>query len=180
MIKEKYANKPGWTRVLKRKFTTRYFKNDDFEGYVSVTRIEKVREPLIKNMLGKDYCLVDDGYIWLEIVPFKGNYCMTTMYDSNKEIVQWYFDITRKKGLTDEGIPFFEDLFLDVVVLPDSNVLLLDENELKDAFDKGEITQQEFDMAYTEAKEIMNNIAVDVNKLSDFSNKYLNEFFLMK
>ncbi|GFP75549.1 hypothetical protein bsdtw1_01633 [Clostridium fungisolvens] len=177
LIKRKYANKPDWTRVLKRKFTTRYFKNADFEGYASVTSIQKVSKPLIKNILGKDYCLADDGYIWLEIMPFKGNYCMTTMYDQNKEIVQWYFDITRKKGLTEEGIPFFEDLFLDVVVLPDSNVLLLDEMELKDALDKGEITEQEFNMAYTEAKEIMKNIAVDVNKLSDFSNKYLKEFF---
>ncbi|GFZ33061.1 hypothetical protein CSC2_35870 [Clostridium zeae] len=177
MIKKKYANKPDWTRVLKRKFTTRYFKDTDFEGYVSVTSIEKVRGPLMKSMLGREYCLVDDGYIWLEIMPFKGNYCMTTMYDSNREIVQWYFDITRNKGLTDEGIPFFEDLFLDVVVLPDSNVLLLDENELKDALDKGEITLKEFEMAYTEAKEIMKNIAVDVNRLSDFSNKYLSEFF---
>ncbi|SHJ06681.1 hypothetical protein SAMN02745163_01224 [Clostridium cavendishii DSM 21758] len=180
MVKRKYANKPDWTRVLSKKFTTKYIKNSSFNGYASVICVEKVREPLIKNMFGKDYCLVDDGYIWLEIVPLEGNYVITTMYNSNKEIVQWYFDITKNKGITEEGIPFFDDLFLDVVILPNSKVLLLDEDELKEALDNGEITKQEFDMAYKEAKEVMESIALDINKLSDFTNRYLSELMKIK
>lgn len=175
MIKRKYANRPNWTRVLQKRFSTTYIKNIDFDGHVSMICIEKVKQPLIKNMLGKDYCLVDDGYIWLEILPTDGNYSLTAMYNNNMEIVQWYFDITKQKGVTEDGIPFFDDLFLDVVVLPNSKILLLDEDELKDALDKGEITEQEYNMAYQEAKEIIANIAIDINTLSDFTNRYLKE-----
>ncbi|MCM1991347.1 DUF402 domain-containing protein [Oceanirhabdus seepicola] len=173
MIERMYADRPNWTRVLQKKFSTKYIKNIDFNGYVSMIYIEKVKQPLIKNMLGKDYCLVDDGYIWLELLPIYGNYHLTAMYNNNTQIVQWYFDITKQKGVSEDGIPFFDDLFLDVVVLPNSEILLLDEDELKDALDKCEITEQEYNTAYQEAKQIIENIAIDINTLSDFTNKYL-------
>lgn len=175
LVKRKFANRPDWKRVLQRKFKTTYIKNDNFDGHVSMTLLEKVNPPLIKNMLEKDYCLADDGYIWLEILPTHGNYAITTMYNISMEIIQWYFDIIKDRGVTKDGIPYFDDLFLDVVVLPTSEILLLDEDELKDALDKGEITNQEYDMAYAEANRIIGNIASDIRTLSDFTNRYLNE-----
>lgn len=46
------------------------------------------------------------------------------MYDEKNEIVEWYFDIARKIG-KENGIPYEEDLYLDVVVTPTGEIILL-------------------------------------------------------
>ena len=95
------------------------------------------------------------------------------MFNNNKEIVQWYFDITKQHGVDNRGIPFFDDLYLDVIVLPSSEILLLDEDELKEALDKKEIIKDEYDLAYREAKMLMEGVALNVKNLSSFSYQYL-------
>jgi predicted RNA-binding protein associated with RNAse of E/G family len=169
----KYADRPDWSRVLKKSFKLDYICEKEFSGYVSAIYIDKVKAPLIKNIFGKEYCIVDDGYTWLQYLPTNGNYSITTMFNKNKEIVQWYFDIIKHQGVDDRSIPFFDDLYLDVVVLPSSEILLLDEDELKDALDKNEITKGDYDLAYKEAKMLMEGIALDIDNLNILSNRYL-------
>lgn len=178
-MKRKHSDRADWLRLIKKKFTLKYIKNEEFDGYVSTIEVEKVREPLIKNMLGVEVCVVDDGYTWLQHVPVDKHYALTTMYNDRKEIVQWYFDITKQNGVDDKGIPYFDDLYLDVVVLPSSKILLLDEDELRAALDNGDITLEDYNLAYREAKFIMQGMAASAKKLSEFSNRYL-ELMLKK
>jgi len=95
------------------------------------------------------------------------------MFNNNKEIVQWYFDITKQHGVDNRGIPFFDDLYLDVIVLPSSEILLLDEDELKEALDKEELIKDEYYLAYREAKILTGGIALNVKDLNKLSYQYL-------
>lgn len=54
-------------------------------------------------------------------------------------------------------------------MFPSGEMVLLDEDELKEALENGDITQMDFDLAYNEANQIMNGIARDVTYLSDMS-----------
>lgn len=172
-MKRKFIDKEEWARVLEKRFKYSYISNEDFNGYVSIVYIDKVKESLSVNMNGKDFCLADEGYIWLQHVPLNSNYAVTTMYNSNKEIVQWYFDVTKGNGVSEDGRVFFDDLYLDVVVIPSSEVILFDEDELEEALEVNIITKEDYDLAYDEANMIMNGIAKDVQALMNFSNKYL-------
>jgi uncharacterized protein len=172
-VERKFADRPNWSRILKRSFKLVHICNEEFCGYVSAIYIDKVKEPLFVNMLGKDYCIVDDGYTWLQCLPQDGNHSMSIMYNKNKEIVQWYFDITKQNGIDESGMPFFDDLYLDVVILPSSEILLLDENELVDALNNDEITKDDYDLAYKEAKMLMEGISSNIENLISFSNRYL-------
>ena len=86
-------------------------------------------------------------------------------------MVFWY---GKKIGIQN-GIPYEDDLYLDVVLVPDGRIHLLDEDELDDAYKKREINQKEFDMAYRVANEIIEKYQEkdNIEKLKDFSNKYL-------
>lgn len=172
-MKRKYLDRSDWSRILKKSFKLAYVCNEELQGYVSAVYVNKVKAPLIKNMLGEDYNIVDDGYIWLQCTPIAGNHSMTVMYDKNKEIVQWYFDITKQNSVDEEGRTFFDDLYLDVVVLPSSEVILLDEDELQEALDTNDITKEDYELAYREANMLMDGIASDIEKLIEFSNRYL-------
>ena len=173
MIKRKFADSPNWARIINKRFKITYIENQNFKGHVSAIFLDKVRQPLIKNMLGKDYCLADDGYIWLQQLPTEGNFCITTMFNNKQEIVQWYIDIIKGQGVTENGIAYFDDLFLDVVVLPEGQVLLLDEDELEEALNNNEVTKQEYDLAYKEANKIIKEVATNITELTTLSKEHL-------
>ncbi|WGG48052.1 DUF402 domain-containing protein [Rossellomorea sp. DA94] len=120
----------------------------------------KVKEPLITQYGDKEVCIVDNGYMWLQHFPFGKNHSVTTMFDANGEIVQWYIDICLENGVED-GVPWMGDLFLDIVVLPSGEILLLDEDDLEQAYKNGTISKEKYDIALNEVKEIMRQLQND-------------------
>lgn len=91
------------------------------------------------------------------------------MFDENNNIIQWYIDITKQNSIDKNGQPFYDDFYPDVVVFLSGEIVLLDEDEFKEASEDGDITQIDFDFAYNEANQIMNGIARDATYLSDMS-----------
>ncbi|MCI9177205.1 MAG: DUF402 domain-containing protein [Clostridia bacterium] len=112
--------------------------------------------------------------IWLEFYDYNSKVKLTAIYDNNNEIIEWYFDIAREIG-KENGVPFEDDLYLDVVVTPNGNISLLDEDELKEAFDRFEVNEEDYDMAYNEAEQLMNILKYNKEKLKDFTEKHLKE-----
>jgi predicted RNA-binding protein associated with RNAse of E/G family len=87
--------------------------------------------------------------------PRGEHFVVTTMFDDKGQVVQWYIDICKIQGLTDQQVPWFDDLFLDIVVLPTGEKLLLDEDELEEALDEGQITPRDSAMAQKTAGRLM-------------------------
>jgi predicted RNA-binding protein associated with RNAse of E/G family len=171
-MKKKYADRATWTRVLKRKDKLSYVKNEKFSGYISMIHIEKVRKPLIKNVDGKKVRIVDDGYTWVIFMPENLMYSLTMMISDKKEVVQWYFDICKPYKISESGVPFFEDLYLDIVVLPSGGIVLLDEDELYHAFKIGVISKEEYNQANEQAELLIEDIKNETNELLQFSKEY--------
>ncbi|WP_369690878.1 DUF402 domain-containing protein [Rossellomorea vietnamensis] len=120
----------------------------------------EVKEPLITRYGEKEICFVDNGYMWLQQFPFGKHHSVTTMLDANGEIVQWYIDICLENGVED-GVPWLDDLYLDIVVLPSGEIFLLDEDELEQAYKKRMISESMYDLAWNESKEIMRQLQTD-------------------
>ena len=72
-------------------------------------------------------------------------------------------------------IQYEDDLYLDVVVNPEGEIILLDEDELKEALDRLEISKEDYNMAYNEDNMLMNKLKGNKCELEAFTNKYLNE-----
>lgn len=95
----------------------------------------------------------------MQTLPADESYAVLTVFDDKGSIVQWYIDICKQQGVTEEGIPWFDDLYLDVIAFPTGEVWLKDADELEEALQTGDITQSEYEFAWREAKRIMNEIA---------------------
>ncbi|MDF2700227.1 MAG: hypothetical protein K0Q49_1783 [Haloplasmataceae bacterium] len=171
MLKRKYSNKPDYKHTAKYQAKTEYVNNPDFNGYVTIFRFDEVQKPLITTYNHKEYCLADSGYIWLQTLPTNEKYCLTTLIDNKLNIIEWYFDVIKNQGLID-GIPYFDDLYLDVVVSQINSTYLLDEDELQDALDKNIITKDDYNNAYIVAHDIIEN-KTNIEHLINFSFKYL-------
>jgi len=127
-------------------FSTKTIRVDDSDlsGYASFLKIDEVHKPLIID--GFKY--IDNGYSFLTFLPDGEHWCSHAIYDDTNTIIEWYFDITSKNAVDECGKPYYNDLYLDAALWPDGRVVILDEDELKDALDIGEITQADFDLAY--------------------------------
>ncbi|MFI8685760.1 DUF402 domain-containing protein [Rossellomorea sp. NPDC077527] len=160
MLKRKYGNRADWKRVNQRKYAQTTLNTKEFHGYITLLNTMKVNEPLIARYGDKEICIVDNGYMWLQQFPVGKHHSVTTMFDANGEVVQWYIDICLENGVEDD-VPWMDDLYLDVVVLPSGEVYLLDEDELEQAYTKGMISDNLYDLAMNESREIMKQIQND-------------------
>ena len=115
---------------------------------------------------------MDNNYKWLEFYEYNSKVKLTAIYDENNEIIEWYFDIAREIG-KEKDVPYEDDLYLDVVVTPTEKIILLDEEELKDALNRMEITNIEYENAYKEANQLIDKLSNRKEKLQEFTDKYL-------
>jgi uncharacterized protein len=157
MLKRKYGDRAEWNRVEKRKYAQTFLDTKEFKGYITLLNTIRVTEPLSVRYGDKNICIVDDGYMWLQQFPLGKNHSVTTMFDANGNVVQWYVDICNENGV-DNGIPWMDDLFLDVVALSSGEVIQLDVDELEEALKGGIINKNQYVLALEEANKITKQI----------------------
>ena len=151
-------------------FKTKSIDEKDFKGDICYYKFIDVNKKMV---IPNGLCIMDTDYKWLEFYDYSSKVKLSAIFDENDKIVEWYFDIARKIG-KEHGKPFEDDLYLDVVVTPKGEILLLDEDELKNAYDRLEISKEEFDMAYDEARSLIKKLENNFDKLKEFTDKYFN------
>lgn len=157
-MKRKFGDRANWRRISRRRFACRYVESDSFTGYITLYTIYNLKEPLWKHYGTHTYRIADKGYSWLQYFPKNSHYIVTAMFDEHQEIIQWYIDTCKTQGVTEQGVPWFDDLYLDIVVLRNGEVFLLDEDELEEALTRGVITQDDYMLATTTAREVLHDI----------------------
>ncbi|WP_374015701.1 DUF402 domain-containing protein [Paenibacillus thiaminolyticus] len=170
-MKRKHADRSDWKRIESREFAIMYQETEDFSGYVTLLHFHAVRAPLIKKMDGRKLVLADAGYYWMQHFPQGKRYSVTTMLNDKEEVVQWYVDVCEPPVLDERGIPYYDDLYLDVVLLPSGKSFLLDEEELDEALGLGRISEEQYRLASEEAHHLMEHItelAAVRNGMDDF------------
>lgn len=143
--------------------------DNDFKGDIYLNNFTKIKSPYI---LENGLCMRDTGYKWLEFYDYNSKIRLTAMYDEKNEIVEWYFDIARMIG-KESGIPYEDDLYLDVLLTKEGKTILLDEDELKEALERRELTEKEFNETYNIANKLIKRIDGNEKKVKEFTDKYL-------
>lgn len=158
MLKRKHADRSDWKRVTRRIYRQGYIEFKDFTGYIALLSVLEVSAPLFVDVNGQRICIVDNGYDWLQQIPDHGSHALTTIFDRSGRIVQWYIDICLRTGVDERNVPWFDDLFLDVVLLPSGDLTIKDATELEEARLAGEVGITEYEQAWAEANRIVTAI----------------------
>ena len=113
-LKKRFVTNPKNMEIVKDgNFKIKSFNNADFVGDIALIKFNKMNKPyMVENI---NLCMANNNYKWLEFYDYSKKYRLTAMYNENNEIIEWYFDIARKIG-KDNGMPYEDDLYLDVVV----------------------------------------------------------------
>ncbi|PGT18816.1 DUF402 domain-containing protein [Bacillus cereus] len=158
-MKRKYGDGSSWKRLIEKNYIVKQFK----AGMLGILDIKKVREPSYKEYNGKELCIADDGYTWMQYFISGKNFAITAMLDDQQKLVQYYIDVAKEYEIDERGLPYFDDLYLDVVLLPNGEIYVLDEDELEDAYKSGDVTKEEYELAWYTTKWI-----IDAIKKSEF------------
>ena len=162
MYKRKYL---GRAHSCIKTCTTQKIRVDEenFHGYAALIKIEEVHRPLFVGEKSSEICIYDNGYSELCWLPDNENWMLWALYDNHGCIIEWYFDITRINAVDEKsGEPYCDDLYLDAALLPDGKIIILDEDELIAARDNGDISQDEFDLAYRSLNRLLENKIISV------------------
>lgn len=149
-----------------------YLDEDNY--YISVKKLISVRKKfIIKN----DLCVIDNGYYVFEVIPKNDNYAMRLFLNSNKEPLEYYFDICKNNRLDSVSkIPCYDDLYLDITYL-DGYINILDEDELITAYESGDISKEDYELVYHMKDKLLEEITNKNNEVMNIDYmKYLNDF----
>ncbi|WP_413381994.1 DUF402 domain-containing protein [Alkalihalobacillus sp. 1P02AB] len=158
MLKRKYGDRLKWKRIKKRKYAQSFMNSQPFTGHITLLKMVKVSHPLIVSYEEHSLCIANDGYTWLQHFPQNQHHAVTTMFNQDGDWIQSYIDICVQNGVDQKGVPWLEDLFLDLIVLSTGEVIVKDEDELKEGLQKEMIEQELYDLAWQEGNRIINDI----------------------
>lgn len=137
------------------------FTNEDC--YLSKKKIIKTTPFVLSNGLK----VIDDGYYILEILPKNENYAIRVYFDNDKNVIEYYIDITNGCGIDDASkVPYYDDLYLDITIT-NGKIEILDEDELESAYSNKLIDISTYNKAITTKNKLLDEI-------SKHNNKYLN------
>lgn len=89
--------------------------------------------------------------------------------DEDEKILLWYIDMIAAQGIDADGIPYFDDLYLDLVVYPDGTIIIDDMDELKDVLTKGDITQEQFNLALETSHKLQQGILSNISSFTKYT-----------
>ena len=160
-----------WKCIETKKLKRKQVNTDFFKGYIGILEIEKVTEKQIWRFNDEDIIVCDNGLKWLSILPQNDFYCITAVMNENNNILLWYIDMIAEQGIDEDFIPYFDDLYLDLVVYPTGMIKVDDKDELEEALAREEITKEQFNLAINTSKKLKNGLLSDFNSFISFTLK---------
>jgi len=172
-MKQKHADRSNWERVIEKRYFQEYINEKNYQGYLTYLCLDKVKEPLNAKYGTKKICIVDNGFSWMMFFPTNELYSVTVMINEEYKVLQWYFDIIHSLELTPDGIPYINDMYLDIVVLPNGELIVKDEDELNIAYNEGLISDEDYERTVQVGKDLKNEIINQTNEIVKNIDKYI-------
>ena len=160
-----------WKCIKTKKLKGKQVNTDFFEGYIGILEIGEVSEKQIWRFNGEDIIVCDNGLKWLSILPQNDFYCITAMMNANDEILLWYIDMIAEQGIDTDCVPYFDDLYLDLVVYPNGIIKVDDMDELVDALSQKDITEDQFNLAISTSNKLKNGLLSNIDTFIDYTLK---------
>lgn len=154
---------------IKMQYHYEIIKDNSFDGAISLIRFFDVKEPFKKYSFNQEYTLIGNDYYWLQVAPRDQRIWLTVLISPDHEVLQYYFDITKGNTIQKEDASFI-DMYLDLLVHPSGQYLILDEDELQNAYDQNIISQLDVYETYAIMCDLINQL--NPSKMEAFSLSY--------
>lgn len=166
--------------VRDRKWFFQYFpyhqmrmENEILKGWVTIHYLTSGECQYWEYEKAGRFPVSGEGMIWLTIIPDNASRCITTFFLPDRRISGWYVDVIEGIGLDPDGILYYVDKYLDVVMTPQGDVVVKDRDELDEAYESGELTTQQYENAIREGELIVQELGSDLRATEEYCQKIL-------
>lgn len=174
----KDMKRSDWHRVLSKDYVARDFDMGSIQGQMSLSILRELTGPLTVHYPFGDVLIADKDFRWLQIALEGQYFWITAMYDSNERLINLYFDITGGNCFDNPDNPNFEDMYLDIVAT-DNVLMILDQDELDEALENGDISREEYDHAESVCRELYKYLTANRDKVVEWCDRSYGELKLL-
>ena len=166
-------NKMRLTR--ERKWYFQYFPyhqmhmdNELFKGWVSINYLTDGEERFWEYEKSGKVPVCGKGMIWLTLIPDDRKRCIGAYIKPDRRVSVWYVDVIEETGMDEDGIVYYIDKYLDVILTPQGDVIVQDRDELDAAYESGELSDFQYKEALKEGDLIVEELAADIEKTEQY------------
>lgn len=163
-----------WKCIISKDIFGKKVNSELLNGYIGLIEIKEVSEAQVWKFNDEDIVVCDKGRKWLSILPQDDWYCITAMMDKKENILLWYIDMIAKQGIDADGVPYFDDLYLDLVVYPDGTIVVDDMDELEDALSSKDITPEQYNLAIEISNRLQQGMLSNISSFIEYTKKCYN------
>ncbi|MBR4086089.1 MAG: DUF402 domain-containing protein [Lachnospiraceae bacterium] len=177
-MKKKRLNRDGWGFQYFPYYQMR-IDCDCFHGLICLLRIVEGEFNYWEMPNAGRVAVCGEGMTWLHLIPDAGKRVITVKYFRDGDVDSmrtnypswareefcpslWYVDVMENLEYDEQGIAVYVDKYLDVIFTPEGDVKVDDRDELDDAYEKGELTQSQYEEALAEGEAILKELCEDI------------------
>ena len=154
-----------WNKTVPKK-EVHLFENEEMYG--AFINIIEVKKPQVWFCFDKMINVADNGYKWLVVLPKEDDYAITMYLDRNDVPLLWYIDLIDGIGVDEDGVPFYNDMFLDLLVSDSGQVVEDDRDELEKAYSDGIINSKQYQKVISVSEQLKQRISENQGWISEY------------
>lgn len=149
--------------------------NDFFKGWIAVNHLTDGETFYMDFPKSGKKPVVGEGMKWLTLIPDNQKRAITAFISKEGKITCWYIDVIESWKFCEDGVISFLDKYLDVLMTPEGEYFVDDEDELEAAYKSGELSKNQYEDALKEGQLIVKELAHDILKTKKWCLQILNE-----
>ncbi len=150
-----------------------YMDNELVKGWVAINYLTDGETRCWEYEKSGKVPVCGKGMIWLTIIPENASRCIGAYFLPNRRVSVWYIDVIEDVGVDEDGVVYYLDKYLDVILTPQGDLCIKDRDELDAAYESGELSTAQYEAALREGELIVEELASDITKTEEFCIKVL-------
>jgi len=145
-----------------------HMDNELFKGWVSLNYLTDGETRYWEYEKSGKIPVSAKGMTWLTLIPDDRKRCIGAYIKPDRRVSVWYVDVIEETGIDEDGIVYYIDKYLDVILTPQGDVIVQDRDELDAAYNSGELSDLQYEEALKEGELIISELAADIEKTEEF------------
>ena len=150
-----------------------HMDNELFNGWVSINYLTDGETRYWEYEKSGKIPVSAKGMTWLTLIPDDRKRCIGAYITPDRRVSVWYVDVIEETGMDEDGVVYYIDKYLDVILTPQGDVVVMDRDELDAAYESGELSSFQYEEALKEGELILKELAEDIGKTEEFCLKVL-------
>jgi len=145
-----------------------HMDNELFKGWVSLNYLTDGETRFWEYEKSGKVPVCGKGMTWLTLIPDDRKRCIGAYITPDRRVSVWYVDVIEETGIDEDGILYYIDKYLDVILTPQGDVIVQDRDELDAAYASGELSDSQYEEALKEGELIIKELVEDIGKTEEF------------